>query len=124
MTVVSKLKICQKLYDFNSWMLLLVNRFPASHRFLLGSKIFQLGFELMELSAQANQVIGQEREVLQKQLANKMDSLRLAIRLAKDLRLISYKQYSQAADRTAEITRMLNSWRKVTKVAKVEKLKN
>jgi hypothetical protein len=115
MTVVSKLKICQKLYDFNSWMLLLVNRFPASHRFLLGSKIFQLGFELMELSAQANQVIGQEREVLQKQLASKMDSLRLAIRLAKDLRLISYKQYSQAADRTAEITRMLNSWRKVTK---------
>lgn len=113
--VESKLKICQKLYDFNSWVLPIVNRFSSSQRFLLGNKIFQLSFESMELSAQANQVMGHEREVLQNNLVNKLNSLRLAIRLAKDLNLMSFKQYSQAVERMAEISRMLSSWRKVSK---------
>lgn len=107
-----RLKLCQKLYDFILWLSPIIGRFPKSQRHLIGTQLNKLCFNLLELIIKANQALGQKRQALQAQISQKMDCLRLTIRLAKDLRLMSIKQYTQAAERINEMGRMFQSWRK------------
>lgn len=88
----------------------MIGRFPKSQRHLIGAKLCDICFSLLELIIRANQEIGNNRQVLQKRISQKYDCLRLTIRVAKDLHLISIKQYTQAADKLNEMGRMFQAW--------------
>ncbi len=109
--MVSRLQLCQKLYDFMYWYLPIIARFPKSQHHLIGKNICDLCFNLLDVIIQANQSFGQERQQLQKRVSQKFDSLRLSTRLSKDLHLISIKQYVQATDKINEMGRMLQAWK-------------
>ncbi len=107
-----QLLIYQKLYDFVLWMYPLINRIPKSHRLVLGRHIEELCISLLVLVISANKVRGQERSALQIEISNKLDKLRILIRLSKDLRFISIRQYTYAAEKMNEIGKMLYGWMK------------
>ena len=108
-----KLLIFQKTYDLLLWLYPIINRIPKSHRLVLGRSLEELALSLLILIIKANKARGHARTSLQLQISDDLDSLRILIRLTKDLRFMSIRQYTIGAEKTNEIGRMLNSWMKV-----------
>ena len=104
------LVIFQKVYDLILWLYPAVNKFPKSQRFVLGQQIENTVLEILKGIIQANQ----ERNKLPylKQISVNLDKLRILIRLSKDLRFISIKQYGFATNKVNEIGKMLGGWLK------------
>jgi len=111
--MVERLIIYRKLYDFVLWLYPLINRIPQSHRQILGKHVESLAISLLLLIIKANRARGPSRRVLQQNISSELDQLRILIRLTKDLRFISVKQYAFAAGKLNEIGRMLTAWIKV-----------
>lgn len=108
-----KLLIFQKTYDLIRWLYPIINRIPKSHRLVLGRHLEELAISLLLLVIKANKARGQSRLSLQLQVSDELDCLRILVRLTKDLRFMSVKQYTTAAEKINEIGRMLNAWMKV-----------
>lgn len=108
-----KFILYQKTYDFLLWLYPIINRIPKSHRLVLGRKLEELAVSLLLLLIKANKARGQKRKLHQRQISDDLDCLRIFIRLTKDLRLMSVKQYTTAAEKLNEIGRMLSGWMKV-----------
>jgi len=108
-----KFVLYQKTYDFLLWLYPIINRIPKSHRLVLGRHLEELGISLLLLVIKANKARGQSRLSLQLQVSDELDCLRILVRLTKDLRFMSVKQYTTGAKKVNEIGRMLNAWMKV-----------
>ncbi len=102
------LSIFEKTYELILWLYPRVNKFPKSQRFVLGQHIENTILKILEGIITANQ----ERDKLPylKQVSVALDKLRILIRLAKDLRFISIRQYAFAAEKINEIGKMLGGW--------------
>jgi hypothetical protein len=108
-----KLLIFQKTYDFLLWLYPIINRIPKSHRLVLGRHLEELAISLLIFVVKANKARGQSRLSLQLQVSDELDCLRILVRLTKDLRFMSVKQYTTGAEKINEIGRMLSAWMKV-----------
>lgn len=110
-----KLLIFQKTYDLVVWLYYLLNRLPRNHRPILGQHIHSLALQILIGVIQANSERDSSlRKSLQQKISRDLDTLRILIRLTKDIRLMSIKQYTFAADKMNEIGRMLTAWMKVS----------
>ena len=108
-----KLLIFQKTYELLLWLYPVVNRIPKGHRLVLGKQLEELGVLLLISIIKANKARGKKRTELQLSLSDELDTLRILIRLTKDVRCMSVKQYTIGAEKINEIGRMLTSWMKV-----------
>lgn len=108
----NKLILFQKVYDFLVYFYPIINRIPKSHRLVLGKTLEEICIELLLLIVEANKTNGEERRCLQKNISDKVDALRILIRLSKDLKFISIKQYVFTAEKVNEMGKMLNGWMK------------
>ena len=108
-----KLLIFQKTYDFLLWLYPIINRIPKSHGLVLGRHLEELAISLLIFVVKANKVRGQSRLSLQLQVSDELDCLRILVRLTKDLRFMSVRQYTIGAEKINEICRMLSAWMKV-----------
>lgn len=108
-----KLLIFQKTYDFLLWLYPIINRIPKSHRLVLGRHLEELAISLLVFVVKANKARGQNRKAFQLQISDELDCLRILVRLTKDLRFMSVKQYTTGAEKINEIGRMLSAWMKV-----------
>ena len=104
------LVIFQKVYDLILWLYPTVNKFPKSQRFVLGQQIENTVLEILKGTIQANQE--SNKLLYLKQISVDLDKLRILIRLSKDLKFISLRQYQFAADKINEIGRILGGWMK------------
>ncbi|NCN95084.1 diversity-generating retroelement protein Avd, partial [Candidatus Wolfebacteria bacterium] len=102
------LAIFEKTYELILWLYPTVNKFPKSQRFVLGQQIENTILEILKGIIEANQ----ERDKLAylKKISVELDKLRILVRLSKDLRFISIRQYSFAAEKINEIGKMLGGW--------------
>lgn len=107
---IEKLVIFQKIYDFLLWLYPLVNRIPKSHRLVLGRSIEEEAIKILLLSIQANKIRDGTRIIVQTQISDELDKLRILIRLTKDLHFISVAQYQHAAEKINEIGKILYGW--------------
>lgn len=109
------LVIFQKTYALLLWLYPIINRIPKSHRLVLGKNLEEIAIKLLILITKANKEKSksQNRLLLQQQISNNLDYLRILIRLTKDLKFMSIKQYGAGATRLNEISRILNAWMKV-----------
>jgi len=107
------LSIFEKTYELILWLYPTVNKFPKSQRFVLGQQIENTVLEILKGIIQANS----ERDKLShlKQTSVDLDKLRILIRLSKDLKFISIRQYQFAADKINEVGKMLGGWIKSCK---------
>jgi len=110
------LTIYQKHYDLILYAAPIINRYPRNFRFTLGEQTLDCLFDVARLIARANAERGKarRREQLYK-IDRRLDELRLLTRLAKDLGMLSIKQYGLMNERTHEIGRMLGGWIKATR---------
>ena len=118
-----KLILFQKSYDFLLWLYPLVNRLPKHHRSVLGKQIEELGLFILLDTLSANEAYGTKRKERQQLISEELDKLRILIRLTKDLRFISIKQYTYASEKVNEMGKILSGWMKkpTTNTNKVEK---
>jgi len=108
-----KFILFKKIYDLLLWLYPIINRIPKSHRLVLGRKIEELGASLLILIVRANKACGKKRQILQLEFSDELDILRIFIRLTKDLKFMSIKQYTLTSKKINEIGRMLKGWIKV-----------
>lgn len=108
--MLDDLILYQKIYDFILWFFPIINKFPKQQRFVLGQQIENQLVEMIKTVACANR----EREKLKyiQQASIQLDIARMLIRLAKDMRFISIRQYELAAERMNEVGRLLTGWTK------------
>lgn len=102
------LSIFEKTYEMILWVYPRINKFPKSQRFVLGQQIENTILKILEGIIQANS----ERNKLLylKQVSVDLDKLRILIRLSKDLKFISIRQYQFAENIINEIGKMLGGW--------------
>jgi len=110
--MLERLFIFQKTYDLLLWLYPVINRIPKSHRLVLGRNLEELAISLLLLIIKANKARGNTRTALQLKISDDLDCLRILIRLTKDLRFMSIKQYAMGAEKINEISRMLSAWMK------------
>jgi len=109
--MIQNLKIFEKTYELILWIYPAVNKFPKTQRFVLGQQIENTVLNLLKLIIQANSERNKFSDL--KQASVELDKLRIIIRLSKDLRFLSIKQYEFASVKINEIGKMLGGWIKI-----------
>ncbi len=99
-----------KAYDFVLWLLPKVENFPKAHRFTVGERLSALGLDL--LTALTEAAYARQKIDLLEQASRKVNSTRLLLRLAKDLKLMTVDAYGASAEKLDEIGRMVGGWHK------------
>jgi hypothetical protein len=97
-----------KTYDFALWMLPHLTKFERQHRFTLGDRIEEGVLEILELLVEASYT--REKRALLRRANLRLERLRYLIRLAKDLRQLSLKQYEFAAKAMQAIGVEIGGW--------------
>ena len=102
--------IFQKVYEMNLWLFPLISKFPKNQRFVLGQQMETLALRVMMGIMRANAT----REKLShlQTLSVDLDMLRVLMRLAHDLKMITTRQYSFGSEYLSEIGRLLGGWLK------------
>jgi four helix bundle protein len=101
-------EIIEKYYTYLKWITQRVAKFPRNQRYTLGEKIEETAFEVLKNLIEAyysKEKIG----ILRKANLN-LEILRFFIRLAKDLALLSNKQYEFSATSLVEIGQQIGGW--------------
>jgi four helix bundle protein len=107
---MQELAIFEKTYELILWLYPTVNKFPKSQRFVLGQRVENAMLEILEKIIAANQ--SRSKLVYLKKISVELDTLRILMRLSKDLHFINIRQYEFAAVKINEIGKMLGGWMK------------
>jgi hypothetical protein len=99
-----------KTYDLTLWLLPHIAKFPREHRFTLGDRMEEGVLEILELLIEAG--YSRDKRDLLRRANLRLERLRYLIRLAKDLRLLSVKQYEFAAKAMQVIGAEIGGWAK------------
>ena len=108
--MLDQLVIFEKAYELIRWLYPAVRKFPKAQRFVLGQQIENTALDVLRGIIRANA----EREKLPylKRISVDLDTLRILLRLAKDLEFISVRQWAFAAERMNEVGKLLGGWMK------------
>ena len=105
-----ELSVVTKAYDLALWLLPQLAKFPREHRFTLGDRLEAGSLDVLEALVEASYT-RDKRDLLRR--ANiRLERLRYLARLAKDLRLISLKQYEFAIRSMQSIGVEIGGWAK------------
>jgi len=99
-----------KTYDFVLWLLPHLADFSRQHRFTLGDRLEEGALEILELLVEAS--YSRDKRDLLRRANLRLERLRYLIRLAKDLRLLSIKQYEFAIRALYTIGTEIGGWTK------------
>ena len=109
--MLQDLKIFQKAYDFLFWLKPTVQRFAKVHKYSLGAQIENEAIELLRSIIQANFSRNNKKELIKKCLVH-YEVIKILIRLSKDFKLLSVRQYQFAGKELVEIGRLLGGWQR------------
>jgi len=102
-----------KTYDLLLWLLGRTARFPKNERFRLAKRLEETAFSFHDLLLQAGRLPVKRRRDKRRLLLRadlELDRLRLTVRLCRDLKLLSFRQYEYCAERLVELGRLLGGW--------------
>lgn len=103
--MLKDMQIFQKTYELLLWLYPTVRRFPRGDRYVLGERIESCALNVLEGIIESNNAL--DKTVSLKKTSVELEKLRIFIRLAKDEKLISFRQYEFASERINEIGKML-----------------
>jgi four helix bundle protein len=107
------LKIRQKCEDMIHYAYIAVRQFPKAEKFTLVSEIKMTMWRLLRLIITCNRRY-YKKTILQ-ELDTELDVLRSQIRLAMELKFLSFKKYETWSRLLDEIGRMIGGWMKSIK---------
>lgn len=107
---VELLPAVQKAYDINRWLLPRVERFPHDFKFTLGDRLQTTGLDLTLALVEAAHAVRKDRALYR---ANRLlDQMRILLRLACDLEVLSVRQLAHVSTLNEELGRMIGGWLK------------
>ncbi len=99
-----------KTYDLILWINRETTLFPKSQRFTLAQRIQNESLDLLKCFISARR--GLEAETNFKRADVQLETLRLLMRVAKDMTFLSFKKYEMAVKMLDELGRLLGDWKK------------
>jgi hypothetical protein len=105
---MAELPIIQKTYDLIKWYVPILNRLPRDHHFILGSRIIEGLYDLLEGLIQAR--YSKEKRGQLQALNTSLEVLRYQSRLLLDFDLVSVKRYEFAGRLLNAIGIDLGGW--------------
>jgi len=102
--------IFQKTYDLYKLIHQLRNDVPKADRYTLWQKNEDTCLDIIEKLFQSNQLNGSEKVVWLAKISNKVDLLRMFMRLAHETKTIDEKKYLLIQSHLDETGRMLGGW--------------
>jgi hypothetical protein len=105
---MSELPIIQKTYDLIKWYVPILNRLPRNHKFLLGDRIIEGLYDLLEGLIKAR--YSREKLTLLETLNTRLDIIRHQTRLLLDFDLIKSERYEYIGKSINQIGSDLGSW--------------
>lgn len=101
--------IFSQTYDLLRWLLPVVGQMPRDQRGGLARRMADVAFALQQALLRA----AKQREHTLRHLREAdvlLAELRLLLRLARDMQVLSFQHYEEGARRTTEIGRLLGGW--------------
>ncbi|MBW4615530.1 MAG: diversity-generating retroelement protein Avd [Desmonostoc vinosum HA7617-LM4] len=105
---MSELPIIQKTYDLIKWYVPILNRLPHNHKFLLGDRIIEGLYDLLEELIKAR--YSREKLTQLEAINSKLDILRHQTRLLLDFELIKSDRYEYIGKLINQIGIDLGAW--------------
>ena len=102
--------IFTRTYDFLRWLVPVTLKFPRQHRFVLAQVLQGKAFEFQEAILSAGQ--GNDTHAALARADTALASLRVYLRLSRELGLLAEGSYEHGARSLEEIGRLLGGWRK------------
>lgn len=115
MSSVKDLILFQKFYDLMLYSFPIINRFPKNQKFVLGQQIQNQMFDIVKLIIQANKFGDKHRLTNLHYVDVELEKLRVLLRLATDLGMMSYEKYGNHAEKLVEVGKILGGWIKQQK---------
>lgn len=106
--MLQDLVIFEKVYQLVLWLYPTIQKFPKSQRFVLGQQIENTALDILRGIIRAN--AEPDKLPLLKSASVDLDTLRILLRLAKDLKFLSIRQYAFAAELVNEVGKLLGGW--------------
>lgn len=103
-----ELPIIQKTYDLILWYVPHLNRLPRDHKFMLGNRIIEGLYDLLNGLIQARYAT--EKLARLEALNGSLDLIRYQTRLLKDFEMLDVRRYHFVAEKVDEIGRNLGGW--------------
>ena len=100
--------IFARTYDLLRWLIPMTIKFPRQHRFVLAAALQRTAMALQERLVEA--AFAADPRALLRQADVSLAKLRLYLRLAHDLELLSSGQFAHASTLMAEVGRLLGGW--------------
>lgn len=100
--------IFTRTYDLLRWLLPITVKFPRQHRFVLAEALQRNVFRLQEALIDAGR--GNDSLSALRHADSALSALRVYLRLAHDLGMLSGGQYAHGARMTEEVGRLLGGW--------------
>jgi four helix bundle protein len=106
--MLDQMTIFEKAYQLVLWLYPTVSKFPKSQRFVLGQQIENVALDILRGIISAN--ASRSKLPILYEASVDLDTLRILLRLAKDLKFLSIKQYAFAAESVNEVGKLLGGW--------------
>jgi len=103
--------VVQKAYDLVLWAVPAIAKFPRSYRFVLGERMENALYDVLEGLIEARYDRGRRPELLAR-VNVWLEKLRFQSRLARDLNVLGIKQYEHFARLADEVGRQVGGWAK------------
>ncbi len=107
---VLDIPIFHRIYDLYKLLHSYQTKIPKSERYTLWQKCENTTLALLEVLIESGQRKGEDRTLSLHAISNKLDLLKVLIRLAKDTRTIDNSQYLEIQTVIQEIGRMIGGW--------------
>ena len=100
-----------KIYKFTKFLYEMVRNFPKQYKYTLGKSILGLGWSCMDLTLEANSLPNVKKHSKILELSTTFDKLKIRIRMAQELNLISERQFAHIQTYYAkEAGEMIGGW--------------
>lgn len=107
------LPIYKSTYDLLEKVTMITKNFPKDFKYTLGARLREEVIELVVYIFKANSALSEKAAFLEKVL-ERMQVIELLLRLSKDMRLITVKQFSDVVVLSDSVGRQANGWIKAS----------
>lgn len=102
--------ILQKTYDLYKLFYQYSLNFPKKDRFGIGQRCENQIMDLIEAIIRASKARRESKQALLYDISTQLDTLKIFIRLMKELSILDIKKYTQIQQYIQEIGKMLGGW--------------
>ena len=100
-----------RAYDLTKWLIERGQRFPKNQRFVIGARLQTATLDLLDMVS-LGLLQREDRPQRLRKADEALARIRIAVRLSRDLGVLSERQAEHAGREIAEVGRMLGGWRR------------